>query len=150
VTEAKDKVKQIRANILIAQSRQKSYTDRRRHPLEFEVGDHIYLRVSLMKGVCRFGIKKKLVPRYIGPNSIIDKYGLLSYQLELPSKLSGVHYMFHVSQLKRCLKPPTDVVIEDTIPLQPNLMYKAYPVKILEQQDWTNQKMYEASDRCGD
>jgi hypothetical protein len=64
-----------------------------------------------------------------------DQYGLLSYQVELPSKLLGVHYMFHVSQLKRCLKPPTDVVVDDTIPLEPNLTYKAYPTKILDQQD---------------
>jgi hypothetical protein len=88
-----------------------------------------------MKGVRRFGIKGRLAPRYIGPYSIIDKYGPLSYQVELPSKLSGVHNMFHVSQLKICLKPPTDVVIEDTISLEPDLTYKAYPAKILEQQD---------------
>jgi hypothetical protein len=67
-------------------------------------------------------------------------YGPLSYQQELSLKLSGVHNVFHVSQLKRCLKPPTDVVIEDTIPLEPDLTYKAYPVKILEQKDWTTQK----------
>jgi hypothetical protein len=71
-----------------------------------------------MKGVCRFGIKEKLAPRYIGPFSIIDKYGPTSYQLELPTRLSGVHNVFHVSQLKRCLKPPADVVIEGTIPLE--------------------------------
>jgi hypothetical protein len=88
-----------------------------------------------MKGVHRFGIKGKLAPCYIGPYPIIDKYGPLSYQVELPSKLSGVHNVFHVSQLKRCLKPLTDVVIEDTIPLEPDLIYKAYPTKILDQQD---------------
>jgi hypothetical protein len=88
-----------------------------------------------MKGVRRFGIKKKLAPRYIGPYPIVDKYGSLSYQVELPSKLSGVHNVFHVSQLKRFLKPPTDVVVEDTIPLEPDLTYKAYPTKILDQQD---------------
>jgi hypothetical protein len=88
-----------------------------------------------MKGVRRFGIKGRLAPHYIGPYLIIDKYGPLSYQVELPSKLSGVHNMFHVSQLKICLKSPTDVVIEDTIPLEPDLTYKAYPTKILEQQD---------------
>jgi hypothetical protein len=115
VMEAKEKVQQIHANILIAQSCQKSYTDKRRRPLQFEIGDHIYLRVSSMKGVCHFGIKGKLAPRYIGPYPIIDKYGSLSYQVELPSKLSRVHNVFHVSQLKRCLKPPTDIVIEDTI-----------------------------------
>jgi hypothetical protein len=116
VTKAEEKVKQIQANILTAQSRQKSYTDKRRSPLEFEVADHVYLWVSPMKGVCRFVIKGKLALRYISPYPIIDKYGSLSYQVELPSKLSGVHNVFHVSQLKRCLKPPTEVVIEDTIP----------------------------------
>jgi hypothetical protein len=89
VTEAEEKVKQIQANILAAQSRQKSYTDKRRRPLEFEVGDHVYLRVSPMKGVRRFGIKGKLAPRYIGSYPIISKYGPTSYQVELPAKLSG-------------------------------------------------------------
>jgi hypothetical protein len=135
VTEAEGKVKQIQANILAAQCRQKSYTDKRSSPLEFEVGDHVYLRVSPMKDVRRFGIKGKLAPRYIGLYPIIDKYGPTSYQVELPAKLSGVHNVFHVSQLKRCLKPPTDVVIEDTVPLESDLMYKAYPIKILGQQD---------------
>jgi hypothetical protein len=88
-----------------------------------------------MKGVRRFGIKGKLAPRYIGPYTIIDKYWPLSYQVELPSKLSRVHNVFHVSQIKRCLKPPADVVIEDTIPLEPYLTYKTYPTKILDHQD---------------
>jgi hypothetical protein len=88
-----------------------------------------------MKGVRRFGIKGKLAPCYIGSYPILDKYGSTSYQVELPAKLSGVHNMFHVSQLKRCLKPPIDVVIEDTIPLEPDLTYKTYPIKILSQQD---------------
>jgi hypothetical protein len=99
------------------------------------VGDHVYLRVSLMKGVHRFGIKGKLSPRYIGSYPIIDKYEPTSYQVELPVKLSGVHNVFHVSQLKRCLKPLTYMVIEETIPLEPDLTYKAYPIKILNQQD---------------
>jgi hypothetical protein len=74
-----------------------------------------------MKGVRRFGIKGKLASRYISRYPIIDKYGPMSYQVELPAKLSGVHNVFYVSQLKRCLKPLTDVVIEDTIPLEPEL-----------------------------
>jgi hypothetical protein len=88
-----------------------------------------------MKGVCHFGIKGKLAPRYIGPYPIIDKYGPTSYQVKLPAKLSGVHTVFHVSPLKRCLKPRTDVVIEDTIPLEPDLTYKAYSIMVLDQQD---------------
>jgi hypothetical protein len=97
VTEAEEKVKQIQVNILTAQSHQKSYTDKRRNPLEFEVGDHVYLRVFPMKGVCRLGIKGKLAPHYIGLYPILDKYGPMSYQVELPAKLSGVHNVFHVS-----------------------------------------------------
>jgi hypothetical protein len=89
-----------------------------------------------MKGVRRFSIKGKLAPRYIGPYPIIDKYGPTYYQVELPAKLSEVHNVLYFSQLKRCLKPLTDVVIEDTIPLEPDLTYKAYPIKILDQQDW--------------
>jgi hypothetical protein len=88
-----------------------------------------------MKGVRRFGIKGKLAPRYISLYPIIDKYVPTSYQVELPAKLVGVHNVFYVSQLKRCLKPLVDVVIEDTIPLEPDLTYKAYPIKVLYQQD---------------
>jgi hypothetical protein len=73
--EAEEKVKQIQANILAAQSRQKSYVNKRCSPMEFEVGDHVYLRVSPMKGVRRFGIKRKLAPRYIGLYPIIEEYG---------------------------------------------------------------------------
>jgi hypothetical protein len=134
VIEAEEKVKQIGANILTAQSRQKSYTDKRRHPLEFEIGDHVYLRVSRMKGVCQFGIKGKLAPRYVGLYPILEKFGSLTYQVELPSSLASMHNVFHVSQLKKCLKPPTDVVVEDIILLEHDLTYKAYPVKVLEQQ----------------
>jgi hypothetical protein len=136
VTEAEEKVKQIKANILATQSCQKSYANKRRSPLEFKVCDHIYLWVSPMKGVRRFVIKGNIAPCYIGPYPIIDKYGPTSYQVELPSKLSGVHNVFHVSQLKRCLKPLTDVVIEDIIPSELDLTYKAYPIKVLNQQDW--------------
>jgi hypothetical protein len=93
-----------------------------------------------MKGVCRFSIKGKLAPRYISPYPIIEKYGPLSNQLELPSKLSGVYNVFHVSQFKRCMKPPTDVVVEDTIPLERDMTYRVYPIYILEQQDPTTQK----------
>jgi hypothetical protein len=88
-----------------------------------------------MKGVHRFGIKGKLAPRYIGPYPIINKYGPTSYQVELPSKLLGVHNLFHISQLKGCMKPLTDVVVEDTISLEPDLTYRTHPIKSLDQQD---------------
>jgi hypothetical protein len=84
VAEAKEKVKQIRADILTTQTHQMSYSDKRHHPLEFEVSDHIYLRVSPMKGVCRFGIKGKLAPRYVGPYPILKTFGSLTYRVEIP------------------------------------------------------------------
>jgi hypothetical protein len=133
VTEAEEKVKQIQASILAVQSHQKSYANKRRSSLEFKVGDHVYLQVSPMKGVHCFSIKGKLAPYYIGMHPIIEKYGLMSYQVELPARLLGVHNVFHVSLLKRYLKPLTDVVIEDTIPLEPDLMYNAHPIKVLDQ-----------------
>jgi hypothetical protein len=86
-----------------------------------------------MKGIRHFDIKGKLALHYNGPYPIIDKYGPTSYQVELLTRLSRVHNVFHASQLKRCLKPSADIVIEDTIPLKPDLTYKAYPIKVLDQ-----------------
>jgi hypothetical protein len=85
VTQAKDKVKLIQANLKAAQSRQKSYADQRRKPLQFQVGDYVYLRVSPTKGVQRFGIKGKLAPRYIGPFEITETCGSVAYRIRLPS-----------------------------------------------------------------
>jgi hypothetical protein len=84
VKETEGKVRQIQKNLKVAQSRQKSYVDRRRRPLMFKVGDYIYLKVSPMKGVTQFGVKGKLAPRYIGPFQIIEKCGKVAYRLKLP------------------------------------------------------------------
>ena len=65
----------------VAQSRQKSYAEKRRRPLTFEVGDYVYLKVSPMKGVQRFGVKRKLAPRYVGPYQIIEQKGNVAYKL---------------------------------------------------------------------
>jgi hypothetical protein len=97
VTEAERKVKLIRKNLEAAQARKKSYHDKRRKPLQFEVGDFVYLKVSPAKGVQRFGIKGKLAPRYIGPYEIIEACGPVAYKLKLPSKMSAIHSVFHVS-----------------------------------------------------
>jgi hypothetical protein len=89
--------------------------------LEFEVGDHVYLQVSPMKGVKRFGMKGKLAPRYIRPFPILEKCGLVAYKLELPPSLAGVHDIFHISQLKKCLKAAVDVVLLEVTPLKVDL-----------------------------
>jgi hypothetical protein len=103
--------------------------------LEFEVGDHVYLQVSPMKGVKRFGMKGKLAPRYIRPFPILEKCGLVAYKLELPPSLAGVHDIFHISQLKKCLKAAVDVVLLEVTPLKVDLTYPKHPIKILDQKD---------------
>jgi hypothetical protein len=100
--------------------------------LEFEVGDHVYLRVSPMKGVKRFGVKGKLAPRCIGLFPIIEKCWTVAYKLDLPPSLHGVHVIFYVSQLKKCLKAPVDIVLPEVAPLEADLSYPEYPIKVLD------------------
>jgi hypothetical protein len=103
--------------------------------LAFEVGNHVYLRVSLMKGVKRFGVKGKLALCYIGPFPILEKCGTVAYKVDLPPSLAGVHDIFHVSQLKKCLKTPVDVMLPEVTPLKADLSYLEHPIKILDQKD---------------
>ncbi|WVZ97274.1 hypothetical protein U9M48_042823 [Paspalum notatum var. saurae] len=133
VTQAEKQVKFIHENLKRAQSRQKSYSDRRRRPLVFEKGDHVYLQVSPMKGVHRFGVKGKLAPRYVGPFQIIERCGLVAYRLELPPHLAAVHDVFHVSQLKKCLRVPKEAVDTSQIQVEPDLTYEERPIKIIDQ-----------------
>jgi hypothetical protein len=91
-----------------AQSRQKSYADRRRKPIEFEVRDFVYLKVSPIKSVKRFGVKRKLAPRYVGPFQIIGKSRAVAYKIQLPPEISAIFNVFHVSQLKKCLRVPEE------------------------------------------
>jgi hypothetical protein len=118
VTEAERKVKLIRKNLEAAQARQKSYHDKRRKPLQFEVGDFVYLKVSPTKGVQRFGIKGKLAPRYIGPYKIIEACGPVAYKLKLPPKMSAIHDVFHVSQLKRCVRLSIEIIAEPELEIE--------------------------------
>ncbi|WVZ81457.1 hypothetical protein U9M48_028832 [Paspalum notatum var. saurae] len=125
VTQAEEQVKFIQSNLKSAQSRQKSYSDRRRRPLVFEKGDHVYLRVSPMKRVHRFGVKGKLAPRYVGPFKITEQCGPVAYRLELPPHLAAVHDVFHVSQLKKCLRVPEEEVDTSQVQIEPDLTYEA-------------------------
>jgi hypothetical protein len=86
-----------------------------------------------MKGVKRFGVKGKLSPRYIGPFPILEKCGKVAYKLELPPSLAGVHDIFHVSQLKKCLNAPMDIVLPEMAPLETDLTYPEHLIKILDQ-----------------
>jgi hypothetical protein len=93
----------------------------------------VYFRVSPTRGVKRFGIKGKLPPRYIGPFLVLARLGNVAYRLEIPHTLVGVHNVFHVSQLKKCLKPTVDVIVDDVTPLIVDLSYSEHSVKVLGQ-----------------
>jgi hypothetical protein len=133
VEEAESIVHQVQENLKVAKSRQETYANKRRRPLEFEVENHVYLKVSPMKGLKRFGVKGKLAPRNIGPFPILKKCGNVAYKLDLPPSFTGVHDIFHVSQLKKCLKAPVDVVLPEVAPLEADLSYPEHPTKILDQ-----------------
>jgi len=132
VNEAEDQVQLIQKNLKAAQSRQKSYADKKRQAISFQVGDHVYLRVSPMRGVQRFGVKGKLAPRYVGPFPIVEQCGPVAYRLELPAHLSAIHNIFHVSQLRKCLRVHAKIVDIDELQLELDLVYPKHPVKIVD------------------
>jgi hypothetical protein len=117
---------------MVAQSRQKSYADKRRRDLSFEIREFVYLKVSPMRGTHRFRVKGKLAPRYVRPFKIIDRKGEVAYQLEVPPKLSDVHDVFHVSQQKKCLWVPEEQLPMEYLDLGGDLTYGERPIKILE------------------
>jgi hypothetical protein len=95
-----------------------------------------------MKGIKRFRLKGKLSPHYIGPFPILEKCGNVAYKLELPPPLAGVHDIFHISQLKKCMKALVDVVLLEVAPLEADLTYLEHPIKILDQKSQaTRRKM---------
>jgi hypothetical protein len=130
--EAKENIRMVRDNLKIAQSRQRSYADTRRRELSFEVGDYVCLKVSPIRGIKRFGFKGKLAPRYIKPYQIQARRGEVAYQLSLPENLSVVHNVFHVSQLKKCLRVPEEQLPTEDLEVQEDLTYIDKPTQILE------------------
>jgi hypothetical protein len=132
--EVEENIKMVRENLKIAQSRQRSYADTRRE-LSFEVGDFVYLKVSPIRGVRRFGVKGKLAPRYIGPYQILARRREVAYQLSLPENLSVVHDVFHVSQLKKCLRVPEEQLLVEGLEVQEDLTYIEKPTQIIETAD---------------
>ncbi|GJT77392.1 putative reverse transcriptase domain-containing protein [Tanacetum coccineum] len=134
IRETTEKIVQIKNRLLAAQSRQKSYADVRRKPLEFDVGDMVMLKLSPWKGVIRFGRRGKLSPRYVGPFKIIERIGPVAYKLELPDELHGIHNTFHVSNLKKCLTNENLVIPLEEIKLDDKLYFIEEPVKIMDRE----------------
>ncbi|GJW52006.1 hypothetical protein Tco_0093357 [Tanacetum coccineum] len=134
VLKTTDKVVLIKEKLKAARDRQKSYADKRRKLLEFEVGDQVLLKVSPWKGVVRFGKKGKLAPRYVGPFEILERIGLVAYRLRLPEELNRVHDTFHVSNLKKCLADANLYVPLDEIRFDKTLSFVEEPIEIMDQE----------------
>ena len=135
IRDTSEKVSLIRQRLLTAQSRKKSYADVRRRPLEFEVGDHVFLKVIPMRGVVRFGKRGKLSSRFIGPFEILERIGTVAYRLVLPPSMSSVHKVFHVSMLRKYTPDPTHVVDWGQIEVDMDGTFEEGPMCILDSCD---------------
>jgi len=135
VQQTTEKIQKIQERIRTAQSRQKSYADKRRRDLEFEVGDRVYLKVTPQHLTTRGKKKGKLRPRFIGPYPVKERVGPLAYRLELPISLSNIHDVFHVSQLRKYIPDPTQEIQVEVIELKDDLTYPESPERILDRRD---------------
>ena len=135
VRRTTEAVEKIRKRMLTAQSRQKSYADRKRRDVEFNIGDKVFLKIAPMKGAMRFGKKGKLSPRFIGPFEVLEKVGKVAYRLALPPSLSNVHDVFHVSLLRKYVPDPSHVLNYEPIEVEQDLTYEEKPVKILDRKE---------------
>ncbi|TQE09442.1 hypothetical protein C1H46_004935 [Malus baccata] len=133
VEETTQNVQVIKSNLKVAQDRQKSLADKHATDRVYKVNDWVFLKLSPWKGVVRFGKKGKLSPRYIGPYQITERVGEVAYRLELPSELSKVHNVFHVSMLRQYVADPSHVIPIQPLEINLDLTYDEEPVTIL---DW--------------
>ena len=135
IRDTSEKVSLIRQRLLTAQSRQKNYADVRCRPLEFEVEDHIFLKVMPKRGVVKFGKRGKLSPRFIGPFEILERVGTVVYRLALPPSMTGVQEVFHVSMLWKYTPNPAHVVDWGQIEVNTDGTFEEGPMCILDSLD---------------
>jgi hypothetical protein len=112
IKEAEDRVAEIREKLKAAQSRQKSYLDKQKRELSFEVGDHVYLKVPSIRGTRRFQVQGNISPWYIRPYQVVKRLGVVAYRIPLPEEMSYIHPVFHVSQLRKCLRVPEQEIVQ--------------------------------------
>ena len=130
--DTSEKVGVIRKHLLTAQSQKKSYAAIRRRPLEFEVGDHVFLKVIPKTGLIRFGKQGKLSSRYIEPFEVLERVGAVAYRLALPLSLSSVLEVFHVSMLWKYTSDPTHIVDWGELVVDADGTFEEGPVRIMD------------------
>ena len=131
VKDTEEKVQVIRQRLKTASNRQKSFADLKMRDIEYEVGVKVFLKVSLLRKILRFGKKGKLSPRFIGPYEILERIGLVAYHLALPPKLAKLHNVFHVSMLRRYRSNESHILPVQEIQVQEDLSYDEDPKAIL-------------------
>ncbi|KAL0362171.1 UNVERIFIED_CONTAM: Transposon Tf2-11 polyprotein [Sesamum calycinum] len=131
VQQTVDKIQTIKKCLKAAQDRQKSYADKHRREMEYEVREKVFLKVSPWRGILRFS-KKAMSPRYIGPYEILERVGPLAYRLALPAELSQIHDVFHISMLRRYRSDPSHILREPHIEISKELTYVEEPIEILD------------------
>ena len=132
IQETTEKIKEIREKMKKAQERQKSYADKRRMPLSFEEGDHVYLKVTPRLRLKRPFKVRKLSPRFMGPYQIMRRVCELAYQLALPPSLSRLHDVFHVSQLRKFVPDSFHPILLDAVEIEPSISFQPKPFRVLE------------------
>ncbi|GKF70646.1 hypothetical protein Tco_0203703, partial [Tanacetum coccineum] len=134
IHETTERIVRIQQRLQAARDRQRSYTNVRRRPLEFQVGDRVMLKVSPRKGVIRFGKRGKLNPRYIGPFKILERIGPVAYKLELPEELRNIHNTFYVYNLKKCLSNESLVIPMKELRLDDKLNFVEELLEIMDRE----------------
>ena len=135
VRETSDKIKIIQQRMKAAKDRQKGYADKRRRDLKFSVGDLVFVKISPLKSVIRFGRRGKLAPRFVGPFPILELVGNLAYRIDLPEKMAGVHNVFHVSQLRKFVHDSDMTISPDQLEdfeVEPEAVGNRKPTRIVE------------------
>ncbi|XP_013614867.1 PREDICTED: uncharacterized protein LOC106321097 [Brassica oleracea var. oleracea] len=134
VQETVEKVEMLKVWLKEAHDRQKSYGDKRRKDLEFQVGDLVYLKMRIFQGGSTTRKLKKLKPRYMGPYSVLERIGAVAYRLDLSEELSDFHDVFHVSVLRKVVREPKLILLQPPSDLDRNLRAPCQPIEILDRQ----------------
>ncbi|KAL2230369.1 UNVERIFIED_CONTAM: hypothetical protein Sindi_1631300, partial [Sesamum indicum] len=130
--ETVEKIQVVKKCLKAAQDRLKSYFDKHLREMECEVGDKVFLEMSSWRKILRFGRQGKLSLRYIGPYEIIERIGPLVYRLPLPTELSQIHDVFHISMLRRYRFDPSHIIRQSEIEISEELTYVEEPAEILD------------------
>jgi hypothetical protein len=125
---------QMRKNLKIAQDRQKSYTDSKRTPREFKIGDHVYLQVKPKRISLKMGMCTKLDPQYYGPFEILERIGPITYIISLPPTIRA-HNVFHMSLLKKYVHDSNHIIDWTIIQVEPKGEFQPEPQCILDKKE---------------